>query len=282
MTGQLIVNGLVLGATIALMAIGFTLIFGILRIVNFWHGEAYMFGGVIVYYLAVSLGMPYVGALVIAIAAVGFLGFTSDIVIFRRFHGNMMGGVIAGIALSLGFQNMMWFIYGPRPRAVPPVIRGNVEILGVSVSAERLLVVAISVAVIVLLAWAIRSTKLGKAMRATQQDSEAALTMGINVNWICGLTFGIATALAALAGGLVAPLYSVTPTMGIGPLLLAFIVVILGGLGSVTGAFVASIIIGLQQSFTSAYWGSEYAVAVSFGLAMIILIIRPTGLFGHD
>jgi len=282
MTVQLILNGLVLGATIALMAIGFTLIFGILRIVNFWHGEAYMFGGVIVYYLAASLGMPYVGALVIAIVAIGLLGWISDRLVFRRFRGNMMGGVIAGIALSLGFQNMMWFVYGPRPRAVPSVITGNVEILGVSVSAERLLVVAISIAIILLLAWVIRNTKLGKAMRAVQQDSEAALTMGINVNGICGLTFGIATGLAALAGGLVAPLYSVTPIMGVGPLLLAFIVVILGGLGSVMGAFVASIIIGLQQSFTSAYWGGEYAVAVSFGLAIVVLIIRPTGLFGHD
>lgn len=282
MVGQLVLNSLMMGAMIALMAIGFTLIFGILRIVNFWHGEAYMFGAAIVYFLSVSLGINYFAALIAAIVAVGLLGWASDRLIFRRFHGNLVGALIAGIALSLGFQNSMWFALGPRPVGIPPVITGTVTIFGASVSAERLLVVATSIVVILALAWLIKYSKLGKAMRALQQDSEAALTQGINVKHICGLTFGIATALAALAGGLVAPIFSVVPPMGTEPLLLTFIVVILGGLGSIMGALIASFIIGFQQCFMAAYWGSEFTITASFALAMLILMFRPTGLMGHE
>jgi len=282
MIEQLVLNSLVLGAMIALMAIGFTLIFGILRIVNFWHGEAYMFGAAIVYFLAVSLGIHYFAALVVAIAGVGLMGWVSDRLIFRRFHGNLIGALVVGIALSLGFQNSMWFALGPRPVGIPSVITGTVTIFGASVSAERLLVVAVSMVVISALAWLIKSSKLGKAMRAVQQDSEAALTQGINVKRICGLTFGIATALAALAGGLVAPLFHVAPPMGTQPLLLTFIVVILGGLGSIMGALIASLLIGFQQCFMSAYVGPEWALTASFALAMLILIFRPTGLMGHE
>ena len=269
MTVQLILNGFVLGAEIALMAIGFTLIFGILRIVNVWHGEAYMLGAVLVFFLAMNAGIGYPWALLIALAAVGALGWSSDKLIFRRFHGNLVGGAVAAIAISLGLQNIMWYVFGPRPRSLPSVIGGTTEI-------------SVDVRVILALSWFISSTKLGKAMRAVQQDSEAALTLGISVSRICALTFGMATALAALAGALVAPVYSISPAMGLGPLMLAFIVVVVGGLGSIMGAFIASFIIGFLQSFTVAYWGAEFSLAVSFGLAMLVLIVRPRGLWGHD
>jgi len=154
--------------------------------------------------------------------------------------------------------------------------------MGVSISMERLLILAVSIVVMIILFWFIKYTKVGKAMRAVQQDSEAALTMGINVKFICGLTFGIATALAALAGALVGPLFSVSPSMGTQPLIFAMAVVIVGGLGSVMGAFIASILIGFQQSFTEAYWGPQFALAVSFGMALLILLFRPKGLMGHD
>ncbi len=146
---------------------------------------------------------------------------------------------------------------------------------------ERLLIVSVSLAVILGVAWLISYTKLGKAMRAVQQDSEAALTQGISVNRICGIAFGIATALAALAGILMAPLYYINPAMGLSPLIFAFIVIIIGGMGSVMGAFIASFIIGFQQSFTSTFLAPELAMGVSFGLAILMLIFRPRGLMGH-
>lgn len=282
MISQIILNGFVLGATIALMAIGFTLIFGILRVVNFWHGEAYMFGAVLIFFLREQHGVNYVLAVAIAVAAVALLGLVSDQTIMRRFRGDLMGGVIATIALYLLFQNGMWYIFGGRPRGVSSVLTGNITILGTSISAGRLLVVIASFIAIAALGLFINRTKLGKKMRAVQQDREAAQIQGINANRIYGLTFAMATGLAALAGALIAPIYAVTPVMGGGPLMLTFIVVIVGGLGSISGAFLASFIIGFQQSFTAAYWGAELSLAVSFGLALLILLVLPRGLRGEE
>lgn len=282
MIAQVILNGFVLGATIALMAIGLTLIFGILRIVNFWHGEAYMLAAVILFYCLVKADIGYVLSSFVAVAAVGMLGWISDKLVFHKFHGNLMGGVIAAIALSIGFQNITWLVFGPRPQSVRSIVTGQWHILGASMAKERLLVVIVSFVAIFGLSWFIKYSKLGKAMRAVQQDSEAALTMGINVRRICALTFGLATALAGLAGVMVAPLYSINPAMGLAPLMFAFIVIIVGGMGSVMGAFLASFIIGFQQSLTSTFWSPHLAMAASFGLAMVILFFLPRGLMGHD
>lgn len=278
---QVIANGFVLGAIIALMAIGMTLIFGILRIVNFAHGEFYMLGAIIVFYSMARVGINYIWASLIAIALAGLLGLVVERLVFRRFHGDLIGGCIAAIALSIGFQGVSWVIFGPRPGRVSSVVTGSVEIFGATVTMERLLISGISLAVILGMAWLISYTKLGTSMRAVQQDSEAALTLGISVNFVCGITFGIATTLAALAGVLMAPLYTITPGIGIMPLIFAFIVIIVGGMGSIMGAFIAAFIIGFQQSFTGSFWGPQFAIAVSFGLAILTLIFRPRGLMGH-
>ena len=282
MIDQIIANGLVLGAIIALMAIGMTLIFGILRIVNFAHGEFYMLGAVMVFYSMVQVGIGYIWASLIAIATTGLLGWVSERFVFRRFHGDLIGGCVAAIALSIGFQAISWVIFGPRPGRVSSVVTGSVEIFGATLTTERLLITGVSLTVLLGMAWLISRTKLGKAMRAVQQDSEAAQSQGISVKFISGLTFVIAAALAALAGVLVAPLYTITPGIGVMPLIFAFIVIIVGGMGSIMGAFVAAFIIGFQQSFTSSFWGPQFSLAVSFGLAIIILIFRPRGLMGHD
>lgn len=282
MAEQLLVSGFVLGAVIALMAIGMTLIFSVLRIVNYAHGEMYMFGAAIVYLLLVRYQVTnYVLACLVAVLAVGLLGWVLDKIIFRRFHGNLMGGVIAAIGLLMIFQNMMWPILGPLPLSVPTVVEGVTQIFGASVSLERLVVVGISVVVILTLTWFVKYTKMGKAIRAVQQDAEAARTRGINVHHVAAVTFAIATGLAALAGALIAPLYLIEPPMGFMPLEFAFIVIILGGMGSIMGSFIAAFIIGLQYILTSAFWGLEWAMAMSFALAMIILLVRPRGLMGQ-
>ncbi len=282
MIAQIILNGLMMGAAIALMAIGLTLIFGILRTVNFWHGEAYMFGAVVVFYCVVKAGINYWLGVVVAVAVIGALGWISDRLIFRRFHGNLMGGAIAAIAISMGFQNITWLIFGTRPQKIPSIVTGQWRIFGAVITAERLLIIVVSLTVISALIWFIKHHKFGKAMRAVQEDSEAALTLGINVGRVCALTFGIATALAALAGAIIAPVFFIDPIMGSGPLMYAFIVIILGGMGSVMGAFIASFIIGFQQSITASFWGPQFSMGVSFGLALIVLILRPRGLMGHD
>ena len=281
MTAQLLVNGAVLGAIIALMSIGFNFIFGILRVVNYWHGELYMFGAVIVYYLCVSAGLSYPLSMLLAVVAVAMLGRGTDRAIFAHLRGNLIGGAVAALALMMLTQNIMWYIFGPVAKIVPAVVTGTVNIAGARLPAERLLVIGISSAVIVFTVWFVRSTKLGKAIRAVQQDREAALTLGIDVNRICGITFSIAAGLAASAGGLMATIVLVSPPMGGVPLILSLIVVILGGMGSLVGGIIAAFIIGFQQSFTGFYFGPEFAFSVSAVVALVMLAVRPRGLAGY-
>jgi len=282
MIEQLIMNGFVLGATIALMSTGMNLVFGILRVVNFYHGEAFMFGAAIVYFLSVTAGLNYWLSLLIAVVLVGLLGWGLDKAIFKRLRKNLVGGAMAALGLSLVFLNMMWYILGPLAKSIPSVVTGTISVGGAVVSLERVMIAGISFGVVGVLFWIVRNTKLGKSMRAVQQDSEAALVQGINVEYVCGITFAIATGLAALAGGLVGPLYAVHPPMGMSMLLLSFVVIILGGMGTTIGALIASFIIGFQQSFTSAYVGAEWAMAISCVIAIVVLAIRPRGLVGHD
>jgi len=281
MTAQLIINGLVLSLTIALVAAGMTLIFGILRVVNFAHGEFYMFGAVIAFFAMNRAGMGYIEASILAVAAIGLGGWVINRLVFRRFHGKLIEGCIAAIALSIGFQQVGWIIFGPHQQILTSPLTGSVEIFGAIVTMDRLLIIGVALVVILGLAWLIRYTKLGRSMRAVQQDSEAALTLGISVYRVAGLTFGIATALAALAGTLVGTVYTVYPTMGMLPLTFAFIVIIVGGMGSVMGAFIAAFIIGFQHSLTSTFWGPQFALGLSLGLAILMLIFRPRGLMGH-
>ena len=282
MIAQLILNGFVHGAIIALMATGLNLIFGILRVVNFWHGEAFMFGAVIVYFLNVAAGVNYWLALPISVACIVLLGWGLDKAIFSRLRGDILGGAMVALGLSLVFLNMMWPILGPLPKSIPSVVTGTVEIGGAVVSAERLLVVCVSFAVVGGLFWLIKYTNLGKSMRAVQQDREVALVQGINVERVCGMTYGMATGLAALAGGLVGPLFAVAPPMGMSMMLLSLVVVVLGGMGTIIGALIASLIIGFQQSFTVAYIGAEWGLAISAIIAMAVLAIRPRGLAGRE
>jgi len=282
MAPQIVLNGLVMGMMIALMAIGLSLIYGIMRVVNFAHGEFYMFAAVIAFFIIVQAGVSFIWASLVALAAIGLLGWLLDKLVFHRFRGAIVEGSIAAIALSMGFQSIAWMIFGPIPKGIPSIITGRVEIFGAVMTAERLLLAGVALAVIAALGWFIGYTKLGKSMRAVQQDAEAALTQGISVTRVCAIAFGIATALAALAGVLMAPVYSVHPVMGFVPLTFALIVVILGGMGSILGAFIASLIIGFQQSLTGTLLSTELAMGIGFGLAILILIFRPKGLMGHD
>jgi branched-chain amino acid transport system permease protein len=282
MAAQVIANSIVLGLTLALMAIGLTLIYGILLVVNFAHGEFYMLGGVALYYVMSTVNLGYWLSAILAIAVVGILGWVLEVLVFRRFHGDLIGGCIAAIALMLAIQSITWEVFGPRTRTVEAPVHGTYHILGAVVSSERLLIAVVSLVTILALAWFIKYARLGKAMRAISQDSEAARVQGIPAMRISALAFGIATGLAALAGVLVAPTTFVNPAMGSIPLTFAFIVVIIGGMGSVMGSFIASMIIGFQQNLTALWWGSQYSIAVAFLLAIIVLIVSPKGLMGHD
>jgi branched-chain amino acid transport system permease protein len=282
MVSQVIANSIVLGLTLALMAIGLTLIYGILMVVNFAHGEFYMLGAVVLFYIMDTVRVGYVVASILSIIIVGFVGWLAEKYIFRRFHGDLIGGCIAAIAMSLGMQSIVWEVFGPRTHTVHAPVSGSVHILGAIVSNERVIIAIVSLVSILALAWFIKYAKLGKAMRALSEDREAARVQGIPANRISALAFGIATALAALAGVLVAPESFVNPAMGSIPLVFAFIVVIIGGMGSVMGSFLASLLIGFQQNLTTLWWGSQYSLGVAFLLAMVMLMVWPKGMMGHE
>jgi branched-chain amino acid transport system permease protein len=279
--GPIILQGILYGAIIALMAVGFQLIFGILHVVNYAHGGILMWGAVATYLLVSQVHIPFFGAMVITVVVMGLLGWLFDRSIMRRFHGDLMGGAIVTLALMLFLLNAGWFVLGPRTRGIPTVVTGSWHVLGTTVTGEQLLAFAVSIVVLLVFVWFLKYVKLGKSIRAVQQDSEAALTLGINVKHVCAVTFGLATALAALAGSLMSATYSISPAMGTTPLIFAFIVVILGGLGSVPGAFIASFIIGFQEALTDAYVGPQWSMPISFGLAVLVLCLFPRGLMGR-
>jgi branched-chain amino acid transport system permease protein len=274
---QVILNGIVSGALLAVVAIGLTLIFGILHVINFAHGVLLLMGAYLVWYLTTS-GVPYYASLLVALAAIGAVGVVLEVGIFNRFHGKVLEGAIAGIAVMVLLQNLLTYILPGNAEALESPLTGRLELGGVVVSHHRLFVVAVACALSYGTYAFIRYTRLGRAVRAMQQDRVAAELQGIRVRTLGPLAFGIGAGLAGIAGGLVAPLQPISQTMGDAPLLSAFVVVILGGMGSVPGTFLAALLIGVTQSVATTYWSAPGAVAVSFLLAMIVLVIRPEGL----
>lgn len=279
-TGQVLVNGLAFGASLALVAIGLTLIFGVLRVVNFAHGALFMLGAYVTYYL-MQAGANYLVALVAAVVALGLLGAGLEFAVFRRFRNRMLEGAVAAIALTLLIGNIGTRVFTGQPRVVHGPFNGALRFGGITLGADRAFVIVCSVVAVVVLHLAVKRTRYGKAMRAVQQDSYAASLQGIDASRVSMLSFAAATMLAGLAGALIAPTQVVTPSMGEAPLLLSFVVIILGGMGSVNGALVAALLIGVVQSATATYWIPQAALWVSFLVAIGILLVRPTGLFGR-
>ncbi|MBX3521882.1 MAG: branched-chain amino acid ABC transporter permease [Xanthobacteraceae bacterium] len=278
---QTLLNGLVLGSLYFLMAIGFTMVFGIMRVINFAHGEFYMIGAFAISFLFGQMQIPFLLALLIVGLLVGLLGVGVERLIFKPFQGDELNGMIASLGLSIIAVNVALVVFGPSPWAVPSFVSGVFRMGNIVLPWSRL--VAFSLAVIVLVGFwfFIRFTKYGRAMRATVQDEQAAKLQGIDVNKIYPMAFGIGVCFAGIAGGIMGPLFAVDPFMGLTPLVKAFIVVIIGGLGSVVGAVVAGIGLGLFESFTSTFFGAAVTDFLQFALVIAVLLIKPTGLFGE-
>ena len=278
---QAALNGLVIGAMYMLMAVGFTLTFGIMRVVNFAHGEFYMLGAFTGFFTYVYWEMPFVICLTIAALTIGILGMLIERTLIQPFRSDEMSGMIATLAISVIIQNGAVLLWGPAPRAMPDIVTGTLAIGPFSFPWSRLVVIA-AAALIFLVFWIfMQRTRLGRAMRAVAQDTETALIQGIRVNYIYPLAFGISVALAALAGALMGPVFSVSPFVGSTPMLKAFVVVILGGLGSVPGAVVGGLMLGMIESFTATTFGSLVSDILQLLLVILILLVRPSGLLGQ-
>jgi len=271
-----------IGGVYALMGIGLTLIFGIMNVVNFAHGEFYMFGAYMTYTFAVLLGVPFVPALLASALTLAVFGAVVERTLIRpvRHHPADVSMLIL-VGLSIFMANMVLVIWGPYGLGIDvPIPLAAVPIGPVTVTPLRVFVLAAAVGLIIASHTFLYRTKLGRAMRATFQDRDAAALMGINIDRMNMTTFALGAALAAIAGGLLGPIFWLLPTMGFVAVTKSFAVVVVGGLGSFPGAIVAGLLLGVVESLGAGYISSGYRDAIGFVLIILVLLVKPTGLFG--
>ena len=278
---QLLLSGLLIGALYALMSLGLTLIFGVMRIVNFAHGEFLMMGMYGAWLAARVAPNPYLAALVVVPALALFGALVYKLMVGPALDKPHLVIVFATMGLSIVLQNLGLMLFGADVRDVPPLFAGSLSAAGVYVRPELLIGAGIALATTVLLAAALRLTYFGKSVRAIVQDREAASLMGIDVPRVFLLTFALGSGLVGLAGCAMLPLFSTFPTVGFNFVLIAFVVVVLGGLGSIAGALVGGLCIGVVQSFSGYYVAPAYGQMFYFLLFLLVMVLRPAGLLGQ-
>ena len=280
---QQVINGLALGSVYALLALGYTMVYGIIQLINFAHGEIYMIGAFAGFYSASTLKLPLLPTLLVAMAVSALAGIIIEKVAYKPLRNSpRIALLITAIGISLFLQNTMRLLVGSNPKPFPDLINaGSINIGPIQIEVKTILMLAVSALLVILLQSIVYKTKVGKAMRASSQDMEAASLMGINVDNTISLTFAIGSALAGIAGVLVAISYpSITPYMGAMPGLKAFVAAVLGGIGSIPGALVGGIAIGLLETFSKAYISTNFSDAIVFAILIVILLIKPSGLLG--
>ncbi len=275
---QILVTGLVTGLIYMMIALGVTLLFGIMRVVNFVHGELVMLAAFVVFAVNVQLGLPFWVALPAAIVMASVVAVACQKLLFKPLNYEILNCFIVGIGASFAIKSASWAIFGPEPLAIPATIPGVVTFAGAFVAKQRLLAAGICVTLTI----ALFGFRPGKAMRAVEQDHEAAILMGIVPENIYVIAFVISAALAAVGGAILGTLFGVDPEMGSDPLLKSFIIVQIGGMGSIAGTVLAGLFIGITDSITGTLFGGELAFIIDFAILMAILIVRPRGLFGYD
>ncbi|RSN69643.1 branched-chain amino acid ABC transporter permease [Candidatus Korarchaeum cryptofilum] len=287
--------GLMMGGIYAAVGVGLTMIFGVMKLSNFAHGEFYMLGAFLTYTLVSALGSdPYILAPLAAIA-VGFLGIILNKLVFLSLYKELREAkgaaafffqdlrfIMLTIGLSILFVDLALVIWGPIPIAIPSVLTSHIIKLpgGFSFSLARIVTFIIALASLIILYMFLRVTKTGKAIRATAQNPSAAALVGIDTYRIYDVTMFISTALAALAGGILGPIYNVYPTMGLDVVAKAFVVVITGGMGNIIGSILAGFLIGLAEGLGGVFLGTEYRQVVAFVIMILVLWFRPQGILG--
>jgi branched-chain amino acid transport system permease protein len=281
---QHLVNALIMGGTYALLGIGLTLIFGIMRIVNFTHGELYAFGAYMMYFFATVIGLNFFVAIVFAIVAGMALGSFIEFTLIRPKRGaDIDTTMLLMIGAMIVMQNSEHLIWGGIAKSIPSPFPETPLVIGpISVSWLRVMVLVVSLMLIAATYFLINRTKLGKAMRATFLDGGTAALMGVNVNAIYTTTFALGSGLGAAAGALLGPVFVVTPTMGDLASLKAFAIVILGGLGNITGAAIGGFMLAIAEEIGAGYISSGYRDAMGFLIIIIVLLFKPTGLFARS
>jgi branched-chain amino acid transport system permease protein len=279
---QLVISGLLIGSIYALMSIGLTLIFGVLRVVNFAHGEFLMIAMYGAWAFSKLLGLnPYVAAIAVVPAMFLFGALVYRLVIGSALEKPHLVVVFATMGLSIFLQNAALMAMTADLRDVPPIFGRSISVGHIFIKGELLLGFVVTLACTIALQWVIKYTFLGKAIRATVQDGEAAKLMGIAVPKIFLITFATGSALVGLAACVMLPLFSVFPTVGLNFVLIAFVIVVLGGMGSIEGALLGGFCVGVVQSVGSYYVAPAFGQLFFFVLFLLVMIFRPNGLFGQ-
>ncbi len=277
-----VVEAMMIGMLYILVAIGLTLVFSIMDIVNFAHGEFYMLGAFACYVLFAELHLNYFVTIILAMIGVGLFSLLIERLCFRPFRGQILQAFIVSLGLIWIFREGIRFIFGNWDKAVPPAFSGLVEIGNLSFAAERIIAAVIGAILTLLLYLFIQRTKWGRAMRAIAQDRDAAALQGINIDIISSLAFGIGCGLAAVAGVLLSPIYYASATMGAHMILKAFLIIILGGLGSIPGCLVGGLLLGFFESFGHTFFNIPTVTIATFAAIFLVLVFRPQGLFGNE
>ena len=278
-----LINGLTLGSTYALIALGYTMVYGIVQLINFAHGEIYMFGAFVGLFL-VTAGMPVIVALLGAMLFCMLLGMLVERVAYRPLRGksSRLSALISAIGVSIFLSTAMALYRGTNTTRYPEVLGSTSYQLGtLQISSLQIIILVVSALLMVGLEIMIHRSRLGKAMRACSQDIEAAALMGVNVNRVISATFAIGSALAA-AGGVMVGIYynAVWPYMGMMAGMKAFAAAVLGGIGSIPGAMIGGLTLGVMEIMGVAYLSSSYKDAIAFAILILVLLIRPQGLLG--
>ncbi len=283
---QQIINGLHVGSIYALIALGYTMVYGIVRLINFAHGDVLMMGAYFVYFGMSILHLPFGVAIILAMVLCAAFGVIVDRLAYKPLrNAPRISALITALGVSMLLENLFRVMFGAEQRKMPEVkmLVGSFKFNGVTLSYVTVATLTLSVLCMVFLYFFVKKTKVGKAMRAVSEDQHAARLMGIDVNKTISITFAIGSALAALGGALYAvAYYQVDPYMGMMPGLKAFVAAVLGGIGIIPGAMFGGFVMGIVESLTKGYVSSSWSNAIVFGILILVLLFKPAGIFGKN
>ena len=279
-----LINGIHVGSVYALVALGYSMVYGIVKLINFAHGDIIMVGGYIAWLCISSLGLPVWAGIIAAIVICTALGMAIEKVAYKPLRNSArISLLITAIGISLLLENLAQMIFGADSKTFPNFITGGIMLGDRKISLTTVITIVVSMLLMVALTFLVNKTKMGKAMRAVSEDTDAARLMGINVDRTISFTFAIGSALAAVAALLYCCAYpTVNSTMGYLLGLKAFVAAVLGGIGSIPGAVVGGFAIGIAEALTKGYISSSFADAIVFGILIVTLLIKPTGILGKN
>lgn len=278
-----LINGLSLGSVYAIIALGYTMVYGIAKMLNFAHGDVIMVGAYIIYFCLSLFNLPLIVSLIIAIICTTLLGVIIERLAYKPLRSaSSLSVLITAIGVSYFLQNAAQLLWGSASKMFPAnIITGSLTIGSLSIPYLTLITIAVCVAITIGLQWFVNHTKTGSAMRACSEDKDAARLMGINVNTTISITFAIGSGLAAIASLLLCSAYpNVAPTLGSMPGIKAFTAAVFGGIGSIPGAFIGGLLLGIIEILSKAYISTQLSDAIVFSVLIIVLLIKPTGILG--